>query len=167
MQPIPKIKPPLSPFDNTLELISILLLVLMWGFTIFSLFNLPATIPIHFNTKGEADNYGNKITILILPVLGTLIYFGLTQLNKYPHIFNYMTKINEDNALKQYSIATKMLRFLKAAILLIFSLIILFTYLTTIGVKNGLIPWFLPFTLAFLLTPTIMSISQSFRKKIM
>lgn len=165
METRPQIKLTLSKLDKNLELTSKIFLVVMWGLTLYTFLKLPTTIPIHFNAAGHADNYGNKMTLLILPVLATIIYFGLTQLNKYPHIFNYMTKISEDNAEKQYTIATRMLRFLKFSILLIFSLIILFTYLTTIGVTNGLGFWFLPLTFGLLLIPTIISISQSFKKK--
>ncbi len=165
METRPKIKLTLSPLDNKLELTSRLFLVVMWGLTLYTFFKLPTTIPTHFNASGQADDYGNKLTLFILPGLATIIYFGLTQLNKYPHIFNYMTKITEDNAQKQYTIVTRMLRFLKLVILIIFSLIILFTYLTATGVTNGLGFWFLPFTFGLLLIPVIISISQSFKKK--
>ena len=165
METRPKIKLILSTLDKNLELTSKIFLVVMWGLTFYTFLKLPTTIPIHFNASGQADNYGNKLTLFILPILATIIYFGLTQLNKYPHIFNYMTKITEDNAQKQYTIATRMLRFLKMSIIVIFSLIILFTYLTTIGVTNGLGFWFLPLTFGLLLIPTIISISQSFKKK--
>ena len=165
METRPKIKLVLTPLDNKLELISKVFLVVMWGLTVYTFLKLPAIIPIHFNASGQVDNHGNKQTLLILPILATIIYFVLTQLNKYPHIFNYMTKITEDNAQKQYTIATRMLRFLKLAILVIFSLIILFTYLTTIRVTNGLGIWFLPLTFGLLLVPTIIGISQSFKKK--
>jgi len=165
METRPKIKLTPSPLDNRLELTSKIFLVVMWVLTLYTFFKSPMTIPTHFNGSGQADDYGNKMTLLILPILATIIYFGLAQLNKYPHIFNYMTKITEDNAQKQYIIATRMLRFLKLAILVIFSLIILFTYLTTIGVTNGLGFWFLPLTFGLLLIPTIIGISQSFNKK--
>ncbi|MEP6676800.1 MAG: DUF1648 domain-containing protein [Ferruginibacter sp.] len=165
METRPKIKLTLSKLDKNLELTGKIFLVVMWGLTLYTFLKLPTTIPIHFNASGKADSYGNKLTLLILPVLGTVIYVGLTQLNKYPQLFNYMTKINEDNAERQYSIATRMLRFLKLAILVIFSLIILFTYLTTIGLTNGLGSWFLPLTIGLLLIPVIISIRQSFKKK--
>jgi uncharacterized membrane protein len=165
METRPKLKLTLSRLDNKLELTSRIFLFVLWGLTVYTFWKLPTTIPTHFNASGQADDYGNKLTLLILPILATIIYFGLTQLNKYPHIFNYMTKITEDNAQKQYTIATRMLRFLKLAILVIFSLIILFTYLTTIGATNGLGFWFLPLTIGLLLIPTIISISQSFKKK--
>jgi len=165
METRPKIKLTLSPLDNKLELTGKIFLVFMWGLTVYALLKLPTTIPIHFNASGQADGYGNKITLLIMPVLATMLYFGLTQLNKYPHIFNYMTRIAEDNAEKQYTIATRMLRFLKLAILVIFSFIILFTYLTTIGMTSGLGFWFLPLMSGLLLIPTITGIIQSLKKE--
>lgn len=164
MEARPKIKLNLSQLDHRLELAAKVFLVVMWCLTIYTFLKLPEIIPVHFNASGQADSYGNKLTLLFLPILATIIYFGLTQLNKYPHIFNYMTKITTDNAQRQYGIATRMMRFLKLAILIIFSLIILFTYLTTIGVSNGLGIWFLPLTFTLLLVPTIFSISQSLKK---
>jgi len=165
METRPKIQLNLSAFDRTLELSGKILLVVIWGLTIYIFSKLPTIIPVHFNLSGQADDYGNKKTILILPALATLIYFGLTQLSKYPHKFNYVTKINDDNAQKQYSIATRMLRFLKLAILLIFSVIILFTYLTTKGLVNGLGFWFIPLTFVLLIIPIAITIRQSLKKK--
>jgi uncharacterized membrane protein len=165
MESRPRIKLTLSPLDNKLELTSKIFLIVLWSLTLYTFLKMPTIIPTHFNASGQVDEYGNKLTLLILPILGTIIYFGLTQLNKYPHIFNYMTKITGDNAQKKYSIATRMLRFLKMAILVIFSLIIFFTYLTTIGVTNGLGFWILPLTFGLFLIPAIVSLSQSFDKK--
>ena len=164
METRPKIKLNLSQLDHRLELAAKIFLVVMWGLTVFTFLKLPATIPVHFSASGQADSYGNKLTLLFLPILAMIIYFGLTQLNKYPHIFNYITKITADNAQRQYGIATRILRFLKLVILIIFSAIILFTYLTTMGIANGLGIWFLPFTFVLLLVPAIISISQSLKK---
>ena len=160
----PQIKLTLSPFDNTLEWTSKIFLAIMWGLTLYAFLKLPATIPTHFNAAGQADDHGNKLTLLILPILATVIYFGLTQLNKFPHIFNYMTKITYENTERQYAIMTKLLRFMKLAILLIFTLIVLFTYLTTIGVTNGLGFWFLPLVVGLLLFPTAIAIIKSLKK---
>jgi hypothetical protein len=164
MESRPKIKLTLSPTDKKLELFGKILLALMWGSSIYIFLKLPVIIPTHFNASGRVDGHGNKITFLILPVFATLIYWGLTVLNKYPQVFNYLTEITEENAQRQYSIATKMLRFMKLAILIIFSLVILFTYLTIIGVTNGLGIWFLPLTFALFLIPTIISIRKSLKQ---
>jgi uncharacterized membrane protein len=164
MQKRPNIKLTLSPFEKRLDVASKIFLITIWFFTFYAFLKLPATIPTHFNASGQVDKYGDKSTLLFLSFLVTIIYFGLSQLNKYPHIFNYPQKITEDNAERQYAIATKMLRLLKLAILIIFFLIFLFTYLTTIGIINGLGIWFLPLTLVLLLVPTIGSIIQSLKK---
>jgi uncharacterized membrane protein len=161
----PEIRPDLSPFDKNLELIGKLFLVLMWGLTVYTYLKLPDTIPTHFNASGKVDDFGNKMTLLILPILATLMYLGLTLLNKYPYIFNYSTKITQENAQKQYTIATRLLRILKLVILIIFSLIILIVYFTSIGITNGLSFWFLPLTIILIFIPTVISISQSFKKK--
>ena len=165
METRPKIKLTPSPLDNAFELAGKLFLVFIWGLTAYTFLKLPTIIPIHFNISGQPDNYGDKRTLLILPALATLLYLGLTQLNKYPHIFNYMVDITEENAPRQYTIATRMLRFIKLAILLIFSLVILFAYLTTIGVTKGLGFWFLPLTFTLFLAPVIISLNQSVKKK--
>jgi uncharacterized membrane protein len=164
MEAKPRLKLNLSRLDKRLEVTNKILLFVLWSLTLYSFWKLPATIPTHYNASGQVDDYGNKLTLLILPILATAIYFGLTQLNKHPHVLNYMNKITEDNAHRQYTIATRMLRFIKLATLLIFSLMILFTYLTAIGVTNGLGSWFLPLTSGLVLIPIIVSVFQSSRK---
>lgn len=164
METKPRIQLKLSTLDKLAELTGKIFLFVTWGLAVYAFSQMPKIIPIHFNASGEADRYGNKLTILILPLLATIIYFGLTQLNKQPHIFNYKIKITRENAQQQYTIATRTLRFLKLAILLVFSLIILFTYLATIGVTNGLGIWFLPLTVGLLMIPVIVLIIQSLKK---
>ena len=51
-----RIKLRLSPFDNKLELISKIFLVVMWGLTIYIFFKLPTIIPIHFSASGQAND---------------------------------------------------------------------------------------------------------------
>lgn len=77
----------------------------LWALTIFVFLKLARTIPIHFTAPGEVDNYGNKIIIIILSTLATIVYAGLSFLNKFPHHFNYIRKITVGNALHQYTLA--------------------------------------------------------------
>lgn len=165
MEARPKIKLSLSPLDKSLEMTSQVFLVAVWALTLYIFFKLPATIPTHFDASGQVNAYGNKVTLIIFPILATIIYLLFTQLNRFPHIFSYMTKITENNAERQYIIATRMYRFLKLAILVIFSSIILFTYLTTTGVTKGLGLWFLPMAEGLLLIPTVIGIIKSLQKK--
>lgn len=156
----PRIKPEISQLDKKIEAIAMFVLIFMWLLTVFVLYKMPKTIPTHFDALGKADDYGSKTSLLMLPILCTIVYFGLTQLNKYPYRFNYIKKITAENAKHQYSIATRMLRFLKLAILVIFTLIILLTYSTTTGFTNGLGVWFLPLVFCLIFIPLIVSIGQ-------
>ena len=151
----PKIKLQLSPFDRSLEKCGLIGLVILWVVTILAYLHLPDIIPIHFNASGKSNNYGSKITLIFLATFGTIVYYGITILNRYPHIFNYIKKITEENAEQQYTYATCMLRILKISIVLIFNLIMLSSYLAGIGKTKELNPWFLPFILGLLIIPTI------------
>lgn len=123
----PKIKLEKTNFDNLLENLGWLLLILFWIKVIFSYNDLPNIIPTHFNARGEVDGYGSKWTLLILPAAATIAYIGLTILNKFPHIFNYLVEITEENAQRQYTISTKMIRILKLGVVVLFCFISLIT----------------------------------------
>ena len=155
LQQRPRIQPVLSRTDIALEKTGIVLLLTMCCFALYGYMHLPVIIPVHFNAMGKADDYGHKATFLLLPAISALLYWGLTALNKYPHIFNYWVTITDENALYQYTIATRMIRYIKIIILFIFSVIMIFIYLATIGKANGLSRWFLPASIGLLLLPLL------------
>lgn len=149
----PKIKLQLNKTDKTLEIIGWLAVLGIWVLTLLNYFDLPDTIPTHYNASGEADAFGNKSNILTLPIISTLLFIGLTFLNKNPHLFNYASEITAKNALHQYKNASRMIRLLKLAIVLIFGLIAFKTIENANGNATGLGIWFLPFTLAIIFIP--------------
>lgn len=165
MQLNPKIKLPLTYLDKALDTLGLMLTLSLWGLSIFSFIQLPTIIPIHFNAAGEVDGYGSNSTLIILPILGTLLYIGLSLLNKRPHIFNYIVIITEENAAQQYIYATRMIRFLKISIVLIFNIVILSTYLSSVGFIKGLGLWFIPFIFGLTFIPTAYYIYKSFKTK--
>src|SRR5689334_19196218 len=109
----PKIKLKLSLADKVIEVAGFLALGFLWTLTVSNFSSLPEIIPTHFNGAGEVDDYGSKNMILILPVIATILFAGLTFLNKFPHLFNYPTEITGENAEKQYRSATRLMRCLK------------------------------------------------------
>jgi uncharacterized membrane protein len=151
-----------STFDSVLDYLGWLILIFLWVMTVYSYATLNTTIPTHFNASGRADAFGNKHTLFILPVLGTIIFTGLTILNRYPWTYNYLN-YSKENAAEQYSYASKMIRSLKTAIILLFALVSLFSYLTAIGKTDGLGTWFLPFLLVVILIPQSYYIIKSLR----
>jgi len=161
----PKIKIELSDSDKLLELAGWLILVFIWVITLYNYSSLPDIIPTHFNGAGKIDAYGSKITIYLLPLIGSIIFIGLTFLNKYPHIYNFPTKITPENALRQYTIATKMIRYLKFIILVIFSAIAFMTLQSAKGQSDGLGIWFVPITLVLIFVPLAFFIYKSIKSK--
>lgn len=162
MENRPKLQVTLTRFDKALELIGLSALIFMWGLAIYYFFTLPNTIPVHFNASGQPDSYGAKGTIFILPATGLFIFIIMTLLNKYPQAFNYPVKITAANALRQYANGTRTIRYIKTAVLVVFTFMLLFTGSTATGKTNGLGLWFLPLTLAFICIPVAYFIIKSF-----
>lgn len=165
MEKRPKINIELTQWDKIIEIISWLILIALWTLVLFNYPELPPTIPIHFNASGQADSYGSKSTIFLLPVIGTVISIGMSILGKFPHVFNYPLTITSENAIKQYTGAVRLLRFLRLAIGLVFFAIVLSIYLTSTGKASGLGKWFLPLTLALFFIPIIYYFIRSFNDR--
>ncbi len=134
----PKTTPIPTSTDKLVEALGWLILLVLWGWTINHYSALPETIPTHFNAAGEADGFGSKASIIGLPVIASLLFIGLTVLNRYPQSFNYPTTITKDNALRQYTLATRMLRYLKLVLVLVFGGIEVMTIQNATGKGAGL-----------------------------
>ncbi len=160
----PKITLIPSTADKLVDLLGWIMLLAIWGLTFNHYSTLPDTIPTHFNGAGEADGFGSKASIIGLPVIATLLFIGLTILNRYPHIFNYPSPVTQDNALRLYTLATRMLRFLKLVLVVVFGGIEFMTIQNATGKAAGLGVWFLPLTLVLVFLPLIYFVIKSVQK---
>ena len=160
-RPIVKIE--LTLWDKSLEMLGWFILIMFWILTILNYSNIPGTIPTHFDLTGKPDGFGDKSSIFILPVISSVLYIGMTILNRFPHIFNYPTKITNQNAERQYTIATKLIRYLKLVVVFAFSSIGLMTSLTANNILSGLGIWFLPLFMGLVFLPLIYSIIKLFK----
>ena len=161
----PKIELLLNQTDKIIEITGWIAVFGMWVLTVANYSELSDIIPTHYNGAGEADGFGNKSNILSLPIISTLIFIGLTVLNKYPHLFNYPSEITKENALNQYTNASRMIRFLKFIIMIIFGLIIFKTIQNANGNTDGLGTWFLPLTMGMIFIPIIYFLINTNKKK--
>jgi uncharacterized membrane protein len=134
----PILKIPLQPIDYVLEALGFLSLILMVGLSVYHYNDLPASIPTHFGVDGQPDKTGSKTTIWFLPVLGLVIFGFMTFINRIPHHFNYMVNITPENAERQYTMASRLLRFMKMFIMIIFTFITWRTILIAGGAHEGL-----------------------------
>lgn len=120
----PKIHVPMEGLDIILDMLSVTFLLLMIIFTIMSYSDLPEIIPSHFDANGNVDGYSNKKFLWLLPAIGAVTLVGLFVLNKYPYIHNYMVNITEENALKNYRLSTRIIRFTNVFTMLTFAIIV-------------------------------------------
>ena len=162
-EPRPRLRPHLTVSDRLVELVGWGLLIGLWGYTLRSYGTLPERIPTHFNAAGQADAFGGKQSLLALPVVATVLYVGLSVLNRFPHLFNYLQPITPENALRQYSIATRMIRLLKLVLAGVFFALLYRTVQTAQGEAQGLGTWFLPLVLALVYLPLGYYLYKSFR----
>ncbi|MDP1623848.1 MAG: DUF1648 domain-containing protein [Bacteroidales bacterium] len=161
----PVIKPEMAPLDWLLEGAALLGLMVLFGFVIYHFQRLPETIPSHFNSAGQPDDYSSKSSIWMLPGVAIFVYVLLGLFMLIPNQFNYPVKINPANARRQYTMAIRLVRYLKAAI------IWLFFYISSISVRvaakedSGLGLWFLPIVLGGIFLPLIVYFIMAFKSR--
>jgi uncharacterized membrane protein len=160
----PKIELKLTTTDKVIEITGWFIILGIWILILYNYYKIPERIPIHYNIFGKADNFGGKANILILPIISTILFIGLTILNKFPHIFNYLETITKENAPSQYTNATRTIRILKLVIAIIFGLIV-FQTLHNTNTDNGLGIWFLPFMFGVIFIPLIYFLIKSAKTK--
>lgn len=120
----PRVKPRPTFFDKTIETAGWAVLVGCWILVAGSYSSLPQIIPIHYNAAGTPDGFGAKTALWLLLVVDSVLFVGMTILNRYPRIFNYLVPITPENALRQYTLATRLMRWVKLGVVLIFGGII-------------------------------------------
>lgn len=158
----PKIRLELSLVDKVIEIAGSVLLCATWGLVAVCYSGLPDIIPIHYNASGIADGFESKENLLILPVISSVLFIGMTVLNRFPHIFNYPVNITEDNALIHYLNMTRMLRILKLVIVLIFGMLVFKAINQTDDTTNELGRWFVITTILLIFIPLVFYFTKSF-----
>jgi uncharacterized membrane protein len=149
----PVLKLPLTAIDYALEATAILGIISLCVLAVVSYSSLPDSIPTHFNLKGQADDWGSKASIFILPGISLLLFTGITILNKFPHIFNYPVKVTGENALRLYTKSVRVVRILKALVVMLFLFI---EWQVCRSAENAELPsWFFP---AVLIIPVLLPI---------
>ena len=156
----PVLKLRLSRTDYLLETFNIILLLIIWIIPAISFQNMPEIIPTHYGIDGQADGWGSRSTIFILPFISLLLSIGLSTLNRFPHLFNYTVKVTEENALYLYTKGARLFRIVK----LIHAMVFLFIewQVCNVSENNQLPAWFLPVVIIIpVVLPVIMALTLS------
>lgn len=119
----PKLKPKLTRTDKLLNAVGWAMLLILWTIVLVNYNNTPDIVPIHFNSAGQADAFGDKSIILIVCAFASIIFLFLRTLNRYPHLFNYPVKITETNAIAHYTLATRMISAMNICMMVVFIIV--------------------------------------------
>ena len=129
-------------------LIGIYLAIQAWS-------NLPTTIPIHFDAAGNADGFGSKGMIWLLPAIGVVMVPAMLFLRRFPWLSNVPFEITEENAAYQYGLIVRLLSLLACFVSLLFLLLVYDTLTIAFG-GSSLLGWlFMPIFLTGIMGPII------------
>lgn len=110
-----------SKYDIAANLLCLLMLLGITVYLIISWSSIPDKIPGHYNAAGEVDRWGDKSELLFLPVLGWLLYIGITLLERFPQVWNTGVTVTVENKERVYRILKNMIGTLKIMTVAIFT----------------------------------------------
>ena len=151
----PATRPEMTPIDWLLETAALLGILIFLGFVFYNYPRLPEIIPSHFNGDGIPDDYSSKSSLWLLAGIAVFIYVMMSLIVLIPHQFNYTVKITPENAMRQYALAMRLVRYLKAAIIWLLFYTGYATIRIVANLESGLGTWFLPVVLAGILVPVV------------
>lgn len=152
----PEIKVVPKSFDKCLEIVGWTLLAIIW---ILFLVNTMKEYAVVSQLPLFIFNFELK-SLLTLTLIGSMIFLAISLLMRFPSKFNYPVKITSENAEEQYALASRLLSYYRAAILLLF----IFISVSTDGdMKSTLFLIIITFVLIFI--PMMLFIGKMFRIK--
>jgi uncharacterized membrane protein len=81
----------------TLDVLSLVCIAFMLATGLFYYSSLPEQMPIHFDSGGQADDYGPRAMIFLLPgiAIATSVLVGL--IGRDPKNYNFPVKVTDEN----------------------------------------------------------------------
>lgn len=135
-------------YQRIIHILTGLVFIAMWVHIILVWGDLPDRIPTHYNFAGEVDGWGSKASILLLPVIGTVMLPLLIAVEFFPQSWNTGVQVTPLNQVFVYRTTKSMLVTLELTLLLTFVIINVFT------VRATSVPiWLLPVTMLLDLAP--------------
>ena len=132
-------------YDIFVEIICLTLLIGTLIYLFINWNSIPDEIPGHYNAMGEIDRMGRKGELFVVPIIGWLMYLGITLLEKFPEVWNTGVKVTKKNKERVYRTLKNMLSTMK------FIIVAVFTYITINSAQTLSLPvWFTPVFLILL-----------------
>lgn len=116
------------------------LIVLGWMFYyVWSMQSeLPNLVPTHFGLNGNADRFGPKSSLMLLPGIAAFVYF-ITLLARFDARFiNFPFKVTEESAPVYFPIALQMLTLVQLTVTSFFGLVVYHIVEISLSHRSGL-----------------------------
>jgi uncharacterized membrane protein len=81
--------------------------IVIWIYAIYLFTSLPENIPTHFSGSGEANDFGNKSQILIIPFVFTFLVGFMSFIRQADVQYNIPFQLTEENKAYHYQQARK------------------------------------------------------------
>lgn len=145
------------------RIINILCLVVLVGTIVWLVAiwdSIPDEIATHFDYAGNPDSYGAKTDIIVIPIFSWLLYGMMMLVELIPGAWNTGVKVTPENSERVYGIIKSMIVFLKLYI------VILFTIITVFSALSQRMPvWLLPVELVVIFGTIIVSVVRLYRAR--
>lgn len=139
--------------NKFLKVSSLILLSILWIYSIYCYVIFPNTIPVHFNFTGEVDRYGDKIILLILPIISSIIFYILGFANNFSlKNKSFLNKKNINENFLPFHLL--FFNYLRCVIQVLFLTIVTSTHLIVFKKTDSLIPGFNFILLLLIIVPT-------------
>ena len=151
------------PLGKLMDYLAAAVVIALLLFSILVFADVPGTVPIHFDFKGQPTAQGPRWMIWILPAM-TLLIFVLMQIAlRYPHYGNYLVRITPINAHRQYQNAHWMLRWVRLITVCWLALIMLNKVLIINEAASQLSPLMLPLFVVALVAVILYFMIRSYK----
>ena len=116
----PRIEITPTRLDKVLDALSTagVLLTIAYLFAVWD--KLPARIPTHFGVSGAPNQWGQRSTLLLFIIVPLVMHIGLTILSRMPWVYNYPTKVTEENYERLYLAGRGMILWLRTEVVWLF-----------------------------------------------
>lgn len=143
----PRIRLERSGIDGLLDGLAIVGWMAGLAVILASWSDLPERLPMHFDVSGHPDRWGPRVELFIIPTLSFVLLIGLAILSRFPHIYNYLVAITEQNAPRQYRLAVRLIQSLNILLQALFAVIVVIVIRASQGLSHPGV-WLVPVLVA-------------------
>lgn len=110
-------------YDIGISAVCLILLLGMTAYLVIRWGSLPDQVPGHYNAHGEVTRWGSKGELWTLPIVGWIIYIGISVLERFPSAWNTGVTVTEKNKERVYRLLKSMIAGMKLIMVLAFTFI--------------------------------------------